>query len=674
MKPPAAPPAPQTQIDLRAEERKTILMLVLGAVVGVVALAVHRVDTTMPHLPWRSVAWHTIWLLISWSSPAAELGWAILMIRWERRQRPAWKQAGAHRHLLPEYPHREGDEVALGKRIEQRLAHGLRVLYAKNPFYPLFAIFGVAILIDGGFMQLATDHPAIAKPIDMIEVPITLFVIAAGAVYSKRSITSGGAKRAPRSVAALARRLQPPETGALVLPHDVGLPAPSEKAPAVAVIGPAGTGKTHLLASDVATWPGKKLAASTKYDLALYAATSMALQADHIGADLRQSVQIYDPAGRLADHWARRDWDPSVVPTGADAEHHAKEMARVMAEELQSGQSGSFWSLRAEPIIAAILALAALPGYDLTSLVAGLLQAGPQALVNLLTQGSAKLGQAGDTANANVLAGLAASMVNNATHRRAYDELASAMAALQPLLRIHGNATATAGRLPKLDLGAWARSESGLAGIFLPPEMGKALGPLVAAFIQSAIAQVRDTQGSARWPTLIVLDEVANLADLPMLGTWAAELRGWGAYLVVAAQSSEQFRKWDQHDPTAFITHHFPLTVVAEGAAEQKLAELVSARHGTHIVTQDSQSANPWRERVPVIPPEQVFGRYKGPGNWVCVFNGHKAGHYSLKPVDTLLDQLQSAVEQRKQREALRKQRAELKGSKRLALKRGVLP
>jgi len=203
--------------------------------------------------------------------------------------------------------------------------------------------------------------------------------------------------------------------------------------------------------------------------------------------------------------------------------------------------------------------------------------------------------------------------------------------------------------------------------------MGKALGPLVAAFIQSAIAQLRATQGQRKWAGLVVLDEVANLASLPALGTWATELRGWDAYLVVAAQSSEQFRKWDQADPNTFIAHHFPMTLVAEGAAEHQLARLVSERHGTHLVTQDAQSANPWRERVPVIPPEQVFGRFQGPGNWVCVFNGHKAGHYSVQPVDTLLDQLQSAVEQRKQREALLKQRAELKGSKRLALKRGML-
>jgi len=472
-----------------------------------------------------------------------------------------------------------------------------------------------------------------------------------------------------RNVEALARWLQPPKSGALVNPHDLDIPAPSHKAPAIAVIGPAGSGKTHLLASMIACWPGPVFFTTTKPDLALYSIQSKTLLYDYTGQDRRHAGHIYDPADLLAYYWARRCWDPSLVPTGANPQLHAAEMARVMAEELQGGQSSPYWRLRSEPIIAALLALAAAQrGNDLASLVAQLVQAGPLELATLLAEGADELRQANDIANANVLGGLKASLLDDATSRRAYDELASAMAALQPLLRIKATAAANA-HLPKLDLGTWVHGQ-GVTGMVIPPEMGQALGPLVGSLVQDAIAQVRATQGERTWPALIVLDEVANVANLPMLGTWATELRGWHGYLIVAAQSSEQFRKWDRYDPVAFITHHFPLTLVAQGAAEHQLSRLVSERHGTHVVMQDAQSANPWRERVPVIAPEKVFGTYKGPGDWVGVYNGCRAGNYSLQPVDVLLDQLQSAADLRRLREALRAERAALKSTKRLRLRR----
>jgi hypothetical protein len=667
----------QTSLDPRAEARKTLATVPLGAV----GLAAWRVADTMPHPHLGPLVEETALLLASWVMTLGTAVMAIWLLLRAHRRMPAGSHEAAREHLA-EYPHEKGDDMAFRQHVEQRVAQGLRSLYARHPLYPVIAILAAVIFIDGLLTEAATKAPAIAKGVDIVEFPLTLVMMIGGAIYAKRLIKGGGAKRAPRSVAALARRLQPPESGALVDPHDLGVPMPSQQAPAIAVIGSSGSGKSHLLASMITCWPGPVKVATTKIDLPLYGATAKALQYSYIGENPRQSAQLYDPAGLLGDHWARRDWDPSQVPTGANSQLHAAEMARVMAEELQSGQGGPFWALRAEPILTALLALGALQG-NLASLVAQLAYAGPQEQATLLAQGANTMRQAGNTTtdmlerqrfntNANMLDGMTASLLDESTSRRAYDEFASAMAALQPLLRVHGSET-TNGSLPKLDLGAWARSQ-GLAGIVVPPQMGKALGPLVAAFIQDAIEQLRATQGQRKWASLIVLDEVANVADLPILGTWATELRGWDAYLVVAAQSSEQFRRWDHYDPVAFITHHFPLTLVAEGAAEHQLARLVSERHGTHVVTQDSQSANPWRERVPVVPPEQVFGAYRGPGHWVGIYQGQRARTYSLEPVDALLDRLQSAVQSAEERQELRAQRATVKSAKRLGLREGNLP
>jgi len=663
--------SPQTtQADLRAEERKSAFALVLITTVGVGWLAVRRVKSAMPHISGHALVLYSFLLLLSWAAPAAVVGTGFLLARWERRQRPAWRNAGAHRHLQPNYERWEGgDGVAVWKRIEVYLARFLRTLHAKNPFYLVIALISLAAIIDLLLAKVATDAPMLAGVLDIFGILIDGVVMIGGAIYTKRLITSGSTKRPPRSVAALARRLQPPESGALVNPQDLGIPAPSQKAPAIAVIGPSGTGKTHLLASLIACWPGPVFFTTTKPDLALYVAVSKKLQAEWTGENPQAAAQIYDPAGLLADHWARRSWNPSVVPTGSSPDLHAAEMARVMAEELQGGQANPYWRLRAEPIIAILLALAALRGNDLASLIRELQEAGPEQLVTLVADGAAQLGKAGDTANANALAGLQASLVNDATSRRAYDELASTLATLQPLRRIQATAVANA-HLPKLDLGEWVHGK-GAAGIVVSPTVGASLGPLIGAFVENAIEQLRATQGSRKWAALIVLDEVANVASLPMLGTWTTELRGWGAYIVVAGQSSEQFRKWDHYDPTSFITHHFPLTLVAQGAAEHQLARLVSERHGTHIVTQDAQFANPWRERVPVIAPEHVFGAYEGPGHWVAIYNGLRAGDYALQSVDALLDQLQNAIQHRKE---LQQRRATLSSTRRIGLKRGILP
>jgi len=485
---------------------------------------------------------------------------------------------------------------------------------------------------------------------------------------AKRHENRGG----DASVRALARRLQRPAPGgALILPEDLHLPGPSPQAPAVAVLGPSGSGKSHLLGSLVAAWPGPVLITTTKPDLALFAARSKALLHQWIDSPSPPAA-IFDPGGLVGNHPARCTWDPSVVPAGADPRLHATQMARVMAEELRGGGSNPFWALRSEILLTSLLALAALRG-DLLGLVVELAQAGPKQLATLLAQGATKLRGAGDVENANVLEGIKDSLMAEATARRASDELATGLAALQPLLRIRGRGATNSG-LPRLDLGGWARSQA-VAGIVVPPELGTALGPLVGALVDDAVAQLRAAQGSRKWRALVVLDEVANVAHLPAMPTWATELRGWDAFLIVAAQSSEQFRRWDAHNPTAFLVHHFPLVLTAQGAAEHELARLISERHGTQVVTHRKtwQNETEWHERRPVLAPEHVFGHAMGPGRWAAIVHGRLARSYTLEPVDTLLDRLEAAVRLVQRREA---ERASRKGTERFALagRRGDQP
>jgi len=620
----------QTEQQSPQSPRVTPLWLVGVVLLAAAGAAFVRVAHAVLHPTLGSLISETVGLLLSWALTLAAAGVAFLLPFWARRQMPTGSREAAQKHAL----------------------------------YPASAVL-VAVAVSDGFLAAsATEIPARALAINYIEFPITFVAIVGCGLYAQRLITGG-------SIRTLARRLKPPETGALIYPSDLDIPGPSQQAPAIAVLGPSGSGKSHLLASIIASWPGPVFFTTTKPDLALHGAVGKALLSNWIGQDPQQIAGIYDPAGLLHDHWSRCDWDPSQVPTGADPATHRKQQAHVMAEELNSGQGNVFWALRAEPIITSILALGAETG-NLPSLVAKLMQADPQQLATLLAQGARRLRQKGDIENADALDGIKGNLLAEATSKRANDEFVTALAALQPLYRIQGNAAANE-QLPKLDLGTWARSQ-GIAGIVVPPEMGKALGPLVAALIQDAISQLRATQGQRHWVALVVLDEAPNVADLPNVPTWATELRGWDAYLILAAQSSEQFRKWDPHNPVAFITHHFPLTLVAQGAAEHDLARLISERHGTHVVRQNVQATNPWYERVPVIPPEEVFGAHRGPGHWVAIYHGQRTRIYKLRSVDDLLKRLALAVQRVEHREELRAKRVALKSAKRLELPKGSRP
>jgi type IV secretory pathway TraG/TraD family ATPase VirD4 len=491
----------------------------------------------------------------------------------------------------------------------------------------------------------------------------------AGLALAKRREEHGNSRGSRANVRRLARRLQKPEPGgALILPNDLGIPGPSQQNPAVAVLGPSGSGKSHLLATLIATWPGPVFFTTTKPDLAIFAARAKTLLHQWTG-NPNPPAAIFDPGGLLGAHPARCDWDPAMVPSSADPHLHAREQARVMAEELR-GNANAFWALRSEVILTALLALGAQG--NLLGLVAALAQAGPKQLVTLLAEGATKLEQAGDMESAATLTGIKDSLVTESTARRAFDELATAMAALQPLLRVRGRGGVNSG-LPRLDLGGWAQSQA-VAGIVVPPELGQSLGPLVAALVQDAIAALRATQRVRPWAALIVLDEAPNIAHLPNVPTWATELRGWDAYLILAAQSSEQFRKWNNAAPVPFITHHFPLTLVAQGAAEHELAKLVSERHGTHIVTHNKATEKEWRERRPVLAPEHVFGDSMGPGRWAAIAHGRLVRTWTLEPVDVLLARLEAAVQRQERRTALRAERASMRGTGRSGLKQGAAP
>jgi len=621
--------------------------LLLPALVALVAFAawevhLHSPGHTKPGEFFRALAY----LTAVYIAPVEPITGGVVLYRWTKKHQLPFDQA--YRTEL------KGDITDMD--IWDRIKSTTRDIVDRWPLAIPFAIIAIVVLAYVGLAAIVTHIETLAKPTSIFDFIFGTAILVAIFVWAKRKFQwGGGSGPAPLRVGTVARQLEPPSSGVLTWPSRLGLPMPSGRAPAIAVIGPSGSGKTHLLAALAATWPGPVLVASTKPDLFTSAAVGKYIQYRWIGQPAEKAAVVWDLTGHLGDRWPLQQWDPSVIPSGADADKHAADIAAALAKELAGGDSGSsvFWAARAEIILTHLLTWGRFR--DFTGIVTQLLQAGPREMDELLSEGSDELERAGESDAAKFLAALRDSLADPGTSRRASDELASAMAALQPLRRLP-----SVGRsLPALDLGEWARSAGQLCGVVIPAETGKNLGPLVAALVQDAVIELRKSR--RRLPALIILDEVSNLARLPDLGAWATELRGWGAHLVVAAQSSRQFAVWDHAQPEKWIMQQFPRILVAAGAPEHTLAEMVSSAHGTRLVTHEMEDAPIYRERRPVIAPEDVFLDSPEPGVWVDLYMSRRVDILQLPMAQEVTGVLQEAVARVEQREARRLERQQAK-------------
>jgi hypothetical protein len=619
------------------------LLPALIALVAFAAWEVHvhsRGHTLTPGEFFRALAY----LVAVYLAPAEPIAGGVILYRWTKK-----KQLPLDRSYKREL---KGDMTDMD--IWDRIKSTTRDIVDRWPIAVPLAIIVLVILADGGLAAIVTHIENLARPTSIFDFIFGTAILIAIFIWAKRKFEWGGSGPAPLRVSTVARNLEPPSSGALTWPSKLGLPMPSTRAPAIAVIGPSGSGKTHLLAAEAATWAGPVLVTSTKPDLFTYAAAGKFLQYKWIGEPAEKAAVVWDLTGQLGDRWPLRTWDPSVVPFGADPDKHAADIATALAKELAGGGGSSgFFATRGEVILTHLLTWGQYR--DFTEIVTQLLLSGPKEMDELLSEGSDELESAGERDAAKFLTALRDSLADPATSRRASDELATAMAAVQPLRRLP-----SVGRgLPALDLGGWARSTGQLCGVVVPAETGRNVGPLVAALIQDAVVELRKSQ--RRFPALIILDEVSNLAQLPNLGTWATELRGWGAYLVVAGQSSRQFTNWDSSQPEKWILQHFPRTLVAAGAPEHTLAEMVSSAHGTRLVEHETRDAPIYRERRPVIAPEDVFLDSGSPGVWVDLYMGRRVDILQLPMAQEVTGVLQQAVARVQEREARRLERQQQK-------------
>ncbi|WP_202638918.1 type IV secretory system conjugative DNA transfer family protein [Bailinhaonella thermotolerans] len=361
------------------------------------------------------------------------------------------------------------------------------------------------------------------------------------------------------------------------------------------VIGAPGSGKTtSIIEPAILEWDGPVLATSVKQDLA----SSTRLLRSRIGR-----VVVFDPSGQLppALRAYRRLWTPLAA---CRTWKGACETAAAMVYASAAGGSSAgedFWGTQASSLLAVMMyAVAYDPGtsmQDVSRLLGSLLQdtpaddaldpqdedagrgaaafAGFAALERRLRDHQAALGAVWDTVVAASRA--AGGELTEAQHEQleavsaAFDELEAALESLAPFMSYAQHAPQTIGGVVASitnvlqvyrfarDLAKITHDDPDLVDIdtFLhgkntlylvaPPKAQRLYAPLMTAFAEAVvsrayeIAQARP-DGRVPIPLLCALDEVANIAPLPELHSYAATARSYRIMLCLAAQDLSQLK------------------------------------------------------------------------------------------------------------------------------------
>lgn len=133
--------------------------------------------------------------------------------------------------------------------------------------------------------------------------------------------------------------------------------------------------------------------------------------------------------------------------------------------------------------------------------------------------------------------------------------------------------------LPSMTLDGWA-DQAGCLFVACPMDQAPTLAPVVVGLVSAAIAaQRRRHNGDA----LVLIDELANIAPLPDLPSWLAELRSWDVTIVGAPQSWGQLTKWGRSRQA--VEQAWPWLALFNGITDTGLVQELSKARGDQIVT-----------------------------------------------------------------------------------------
>lgn len=342
----------------------------------------------------------------------------------------------------------------------------------------------------------------------------------------------------------------------------------------VAVIGPAGTGKTTGFAIPaLLEWDGPAIATSVKGDLL-----------EHT-IDQRRSMgdtYVFDPVastGEPSAGWspldASRDWQGAL------------RMAAWLASTARAGERGGlqdsdFWYAVAQKLLAPLLYAAARSGATMRDVLRWVDLQDEEEPLRALQR----------TREVDALQAFVATVNREErTRSSAYTTAETVLAAFAD-----PGVLATTTRSPAIDPDRLLDGGSHTLYVCGPLHEQARLRPLFTAIIEQTVARIYDranrTSDRLVKPLLLVIDEAANIAPLPDLAQIASTARGVGIQLVTVWQDFAQIQaRYGTFSQTVINNHR--AKVVLAGISDTPTLDYISRLIGDEAALEESRSRGP---------------------------------------------------------------------------------
>ena len=343
------------------------------------------------------------------------------------------------------------------------------------------------------------------------------------------------------------------------------------------VLGPPRSGKTSsLVIPNILLSEGPVVSTSTKPDV---------MRATALSRGCDGWAFLYDPSGEVeCPHGVERvGWSPLTSASNWDAAIVTAD-AMVGASRLSGPRAGQdHWTERAGSLLSTLLHAAALEGLAMQDLLRWIDRHNGAPALEILAS------RAGEGATAtDLLTGIVA------TDPREQSGIWSSASGVLAAYRTEGVLTST--RTPPLDLDVFC-SGSNTLYVCSTGRRQRQFAPLVVALV----GDVRDAtyerarQRSSAPPTLLALDEVANIAPIPDLPAMVSEGAGQGLLVLACLQDLSQARgRWGTA-ADGFLSL-FGTTVVLRGIGDTATLRDISALAGDREVaaTTVSRAVGRW--------------------------------------------------------------------------------
>ncbi|MEX1093407.1 MAG: type IV secretory system conjugative DNA transfer family protein [Acidimicrobiia bacterium] len=387
----------------------------------------------------------------------------------------------------------------------------------------------------------------------------------------------------------------------------------------VAVIGPAGTGKTTGFAIPaLLEWDGPVIATSVKGDLLEHTIN----QRRSVG-----QAWVFDPVSSTDEPSA--GWSPLH---SAHDWQGALRMAAWLASTARAGERGGlqdsdFWYAVAQKLLAPLLFAATRSGATMADVMRWVDLQDEQEPLRALQQ----------TGEIEPLQAFAASINREErTRSSAYTTAETVLAAFSD-----PGVLATTIRQPIIDPDRLLNGGNHTLYVCGPLHEQARLRPLFTALIEQIVARVYDraNRPSSRLtkPLLLVIDEAANIAPLPDLAQLASTARGVGIQLVTVWQDFAQIQARYGTFAQTVINNHRAKVILA-GISDTPTLDYISRLIGDETTLEKSHTRNPdGRESVTETTRHRPLAttadlRRADTGTGVLVYGNFHPAQLKLRP------------------------------------------